>query len=411
MTQMFRQTQTTYNVTDFPVAGTDIKDHVVRDLTSFMDNPERRDTPFLNIISKGPAVSQIKHEWGLRGVNARGSTVAGAGLAASGAATALTVATGHGVRFQQGHSIRLEQVANPGTNYEHVWVVSIAGDVLTVAREQGGTTALAFSSGDIVKIIGIALPELALFPLGPVARANSFYNYPENFMTKVQVSLQRENTPNLENKGSWLNYDAAQRTGDLKLDLERALIYGRRQIGSLDTTPNLPYQMSGLIHFAELGGNVYDLGGATFEVEHLEEADSDLYDLVGSMKGKDLAMSNKTGRIFDRVITLERLATEKTTTANLTWKSVEFRNGNYTFTTYPDIPDGMILIFNRNYQKYMPYKGLDWQSFDRGVKELGALVVERLISGMFTSQVDAPMTSAVIKNFNTDLTAYAPLMG
>ena len=410
MTTMFRQTQTSYNSTDFPVAGTSVEDHVVRDLTGFMDNPERRDTPFLNIISKGSAVNQIKHEWGLRAVNARGSTVAGGGLAASAAATSLTVATGHGVRFQQGHSLRLEQVADM-TAYEHVWVVSISGDVLTVAREQGGTTALAFASGDTVKIIGIALPELAVFPLGPVARGSLFYNYPQNFMTKVQVSLQKENTPDEENNGSWLNNDAAQRTGDLKLDLERALIYERRQLGSLDVTPNLPSKMSGLMHFAELGGNTYDLDGANLDIEHLEEANSDLYDLVGSMQGKDLAMSNSTGRIFDRIISLERLATEKTTSANLTWKSVDFRYGNYTFTTYPDIPDGTIIIFNRKYQKYMPYKGMDWQSFDRGVKELGAQVVERLISGMFTAQVDAPMTSAIITNFNRDITAYSPLLG
>lgn len=407
---MFRQTQTSYNATDFPVAGTSVDAHVVRDLSGFMDNPERRDTPFLNIISKGSAVNQIKHEWGLRGVTSRGSTVAGGGLAASAAATTLTVATGHGVRFQQGHSIRLEQAADM-TSYEHVTVVSISGDALTVQREQGGTTALAFTTGDVAKIIGIALPELSIFPLGPVARGSLFYNYPQLFMTKVQVSIQKENIPDEENQGSWLNYDAAQRTGDLKLDLERALIYERRQLGSLDVVPNIASHMSGLLHFAELGGNVYDLDGANLELEHLEQTNSDLYDLVGSMQGKDLAMNNTTGRIFDRIIGLERLSTEKTTSANLTWKSVDFRYGSYTFTTYPDIPDGTIIVFNRKYQKYMPFKGMDWQSFDRGVKELGALIVERLISGQFTSQVDAPMTSAVITNFNDDVTAYPRLAG
>jgi hypothetical protein len=410
MMTMFRQTQTSYNATDFPVAGTSVDAHVVRDLSGFMDNPERRDTPFLNIISKGSAVNQIKHEWGLRGVTSRGSTVAGGGLAASAAATTLTVATGHGVRFQQGHSIRLEQAADM-TSYEHVTVVSISGDALTVQREQGGTTALAFTTGDVAKIIGIALPELSIFPLGPVARGSLFYNYPQLFMTKVQVSIQKENIPDEENQGSWLNYDAAQRTGDLKLDLERALIYERRQLGSLDVVPNIASHMSGLLHFAELGGNVYDLDGANLELEHLEQTNSDLYDLVGSMQGKDLAMNNTTGRIFDRIIGLERLSTEKTTSANLTWKSVDFRYGSYTFTTYPDIPDGTIIVFNRKYQKYMPFKGMDWQSFDRGVKELGALIVERLISGQFTSQVDAPMTSAVITNFNDDVTAYPRLAG
>ena len=410
MAEFFRQSDITYDSTNFPNQGTAVENHMIRDLTKFMDNPERRDTPFLNIISKGSAVNQIKHEWGLRAVNARGSTVGAAGLAASAAAVTLTVATGEGVRFQQGHVLRLEQAADIDT-FEHVWVTAINGDDLTVVREQGGTSATAFTSGDTVKTVGIALPELSVFPLGPTARGSLFYNYPMLFMTKVQVSTQRENTPDYENNGSWLNYNAAQRTGDLKLDLERALIYSRRQLGDPDASPQIPYMMSGLLHFAELGGNTYDLAGANLAVDHLEEANSDLYDLVGSMQGKDIAMSNKTGRIFDRIISFERLATEKSMEANLTWNSVTFRYGKYTFTTYPDIPDGTIIVFNRKYQKYMPYKGLDWQSTDRGVKETGALIIERLISGQFTAQVDAPSTSALITGFNTDLSAYPTLMG
>lgn len=409
-TTTFRQGQTTYDRSTFTTQGTAIGAHMVRDLRKFMDNPERRDTPFLNAVSKGGAVSQIKHEWGMRAVNARGSTVGVGGIDNNAATTSLPVATGHGVRFQQGHVLRVYAAATPDT-YEHFWVTAApAADTLTVKRQQGGTSATAFAAGAIIKIIGIAMPELTTYPLGPVVRGDLFYNYPQRFMTKVQVDLARENTPDYENSGSWLNYDAAQKTADLKMDLERALIYGRRQLGTPETSPKEPYMMSGALHFAELGGNVYDLGGAVLDIEDVEEAASDLYDLVGSMAGKDLAMSNATRRVFNRLIGIKQYRTTSETKANLTWTSVDFGIANYTFTAYPDIPDGVILIFNRRYMSYHPYKGMDWQSVDRGQEETDGPFIERNILGQFTMQVEAPTTSAIIKDFDIDLTNYPALV-
>ena len=407
MSTMFRQGQTTYIREDFSTNGTAVESSVIRDLTKFMDNPERRDTPFLNIIGKGSAVSQIKHEWGLRAVKGRGSTVAGGGIDADD--TALTVASGTGARFQQGHVLLIHADGDPYT-FEHVWVQAVSSDSLTIVREQGGTTGTIFAAGSVIKIIGIAMPELTAYPIGPSIRGDLFYNYPQRFMTKVQVDVARENTPDYENNGSWLNYDAATRSADLKIDLEMAVIHGRRQLGDPDASPAIPYMMSGALHFAELGGNTYDLDGALLEVDHIEEADSDLFDLVGSMKGHDLAMSNSTARIFDRIISIDRYATASETVANLTWKTVKFRNGDYTFTAYPNIPDGHILIFNRQYTKRMPYRGMDWQSSDRGEEELGMPAVERQILGQFTMEVQAPLTSALITGFETDLTAYPKLV-
>lgn len=401
----FRAGETTYNSTDF-TTGNAIQGHMMRDLTSFMDAPDRRDTPFLNSISKGSAVSQIKHEWGLRAVTPRGSTVGVAGIDSSAATTSLPVATGTGIRFQQGHVLLVYAAADPNT-YEIMWVTtSPAADTLTVKRPQGGTSAHAWASTDIIKIIGIAMPELTTYPIGPLTRGDLFYNYPQRFMTKVQVDLARENTPDYENKGSWLAMDAATRSADLKLDLERATIYGRRQIGSPDTSPRQPYMMSGALHFAELGGNVTDLNGALLTIEDLGDIGADLYDVVGTMGGKSLAMSNNTRRIFDRLLNNNRYATMSETTANLTWTKVTLSDGEYTFTSYPDIPDGLIMFYNKSYISYHPYKGMDWQEISRGQAETDGPFVERDILGQFTMQVEAPQTSALIIDFETDLSLY-----
>jgi hypothetical protein len=400
----FRQGETSYNRTDFSTNGTSILGHMMRDLKSFMDDPTRRDTPFLNSISKGSPVTQIKHEWGIRSSNSRGSTVGSGGIDSS--ATSLPVATGHGIRFQQGHVLRVESATDPDT-YEHMWTTaSPAADTLTVKRAQGGTTGTAFLQGAIIKIIGIAMPELTTYPIGPLTRGDLFYNYPERFMTKVQVDLAKENTADYENQGSWAAYDAAQKTGDLKLDLERAVIYGRRQLGTPDTSPKAPYMMSGALHFAELGGNVTDLNDALLTIEDIGDAGADLFDLVGTMGGKDMAMSNNTRRIFDRLLNNNRIATMSDTTANLTWTKVNLSDGMYTFTSYPDIPDGTIMLYNKRYISYHPYKGMDWQETSRGQEETDGPFIERNILGQFTLQVEAPLTSAIIKGFNTDLSDY-----
>jgi hypothetical protein len=401
----FRAGEITYNSTDF-TTGNAILTHTWRDLAPFMDAPDRRDTPFMNSISKGSPVSQIKHEWGLRAVTPRGSTVGAGGIDNNAATTALPVASGHGIRFQQGHVLLVYASGTPGT-YEIMWVTtSPAADTLTVKRPQGGTTALAWSAGAIIKIIGIGMPELTTYPIGPLTRGDLFYNYPQRFMTKVQVDLARENTPNYENKGSWIAQDAAARSADLKLDLERALIYGRRQLGSPDTSPKQPYLMSGALHFAELGGNIKDLSAALLTIEDIGDMGATLYDLVGTMGGKSMAMSNNTRRIFDRLLNNNRYATMSETKANLTWTSVTLSDGTYTFTSYPDIPDGTIMLYNKDYISYHPYKGMDWQETPRGQAETDGPFIERDILGQFTLEVRAPQTSGLITNFSTNLALY-----
>jgi hypothetical protein len=206
--------------------------------------------------------------------------------------------------------------------------------------------------------------------------------------------------------GSWIAMDAAQKAADLKLDLERAVIFGRRQLGSPDTSPKQPYLMSGILHFAELGGNINDLNDANLTIEDLGDAGADLFDLVGTKGGKSLAMNNNTRRIFDRMLNNNRYATMSETRANLTFTSVTLSDGTYEFTSYPDMPDATILIYNKDYVSYHPYKGMDWMETPRGQAETDGPFIERNILGQFTVQVEAPQTSALITGFNMDLSDY-----
>lgn len=401
----FRAGQTTYNATDFPAGGTRNQDRIVRDLTEFMDAPDRRDTPFLNSVKKGRPFQQNKKEWGIRAVNPRGSTVGAAGYASG--ATSIPVATGHGSRFQQGHVLWIEDQTNPA-NYEISWVTdNPSGDTLTVKPAQGGTTSRAGVSGDIIRIIGIAMPQLTDYPLGSLSRGDLFYNYSERFMTMVRLDRAARTTPDYEQNGDWLLKDAAQKSGDLKLDLEAALVRGRRQEGDPNPADPEPSLMSGILHFAELGGNILNVGGSAtlLDIYNLEEATAQLDEAVGDKAGSKIIMNLKTKRIFNRLLNANRRGTYQDTTATLKWSKVSLETGDYEFTHLRDsvFPDGTILIYNPAYVSYHPRKGLDWQEEDLATK---GPYDERAVLGEFTFQMEAPQTCFLINNFNTTLSAY-----
>src|SRR5690242_6646323 len=105
------------NYTTAVTGGTRLAENVMSDIGPFMDAIERVDTPFLNSVKKGKPVNQRKHEWGIKSVNPRGSQVASGGL--TNVATTLNVLSGHGVRFQQGHVLRITHASDG--SYEHVW--------------------------------------------------------------------------------------------------------------------------------------------------------------------------------------------------------------------------------------------------------------------------------------------------
>jgi len=71
-------------------------------------------------------------------------------------------------------------------------------DSLPVKRAQGTTTALAFAAEDTVKVIGIAMPQLADYPMAPVSRGRTFHNFFQEFPKHIVVSNQARKARNAE---------------------------------------------------------------------------------------------------------------------------------------------------------------------------------------------------------------------
>lgn len=397
--QTVRAGQTTYPAT--MEGGTRDPQSVIVDIAPFMDAIEDRDTHFLNSLSKGKAVRHRKHDWGMKGVNPRGSVVAEA-LANNG--TTLKVPTGHGVRFQQGHVL----LVNGANGREIIWVVDDpAPSQFTIRRGQGGTTPIAFVAGDSISIIGIAMPQLSDFPLAPVSRGRRWWNFCQEFSKHIEMSDQNRYMPDEENpSGDWLAEDMLQLGKDIRLDLNNAAIFGRRQAGSPDPSDLEPAMMGGLIQFAEMSGNVYDLAAAKLSIEAIDTAMSDLEVAVGRNKGDLLLMSLNTKQIFNRLLHPFKYQSGvgvKANSTDLTWDSVTLETGTYKFNHMIGIPDDVILIYSNKNVNYSPYVNLDWK--EKTVPTKGNYSWKG-ISGTFTMEAKSLPGWSVIKGFDSDQSSY-----
>lgn len=389
--------------------GTRVTANVMSDIGPFMDALDRQDTPFLDDCTKRGTVNQRKHEWGIHGVTPRGSTVGTGGI--TNVATTLPVATGHGSRFQQGHVLRIVHASDG--SYEHVWVTADpSGDNLTVKRAQGGTTAAAGTAGDKIIIVGIALAQAADFPLSPVSRGRRYYNWVQEFAKHIEMSEQNRRTPDYENpSGDWLDRDMLQLGKDIHKDLEMALLLGRRQDGDPNPSAPIGSMLGGLEQFAELSGNVYNIGGASTKVsiEAIETAAIDLNLAYGTQAGKKLLMSIKTKQIFNRLLHPSKFAVDTgaitANSASLTWDTVKLETGTYKFSSSLNVPDGKIFIYDPAWLSYKPFVGLDWKEKDISASTKGNYSW-RGISGTFTFEAEGVPAMAVIYNFDTTLADY-----
>lgn len=378
---------------------------VIEDLGPFMDSIEREDTPFLNSLTKGPAGNQLRHSWMNHGVMPRGSRVSGAVTAA---VTTLPILPGHGVRFQQAHVIEVTRASDNAS--EVMWVTADPGpDGLPVRRARGGTTALAFAAQDKVKVIGIAIPQLVDFPLSPVSRGSGNFNYFEELAGHLELSHQARVTPNKEfPSGDWLDRDMLQLGKNMKETLEQTLLLSRRQAGTPDPSAPDPSMMGGLRFFAELGGNVYNVGGPAVKltIEALEEALIQLDESVGSNAGKLLLMNIRTKQIFNRLLHPSRYqggVGPKDTSVNLTWDSVTTETGTYKFTHSRNIPLGEIYLYDKSNLRYLPFAGNDWKEKDVPTKGNWSW---KGMSANYTFEAKDLNGMALIRNFDTNLGNY-----
>lgn len=397
-----RANQTAYSFNE--AGGTRDPNYEVRDAVTFMDAVERQDATILDDTKKGAAMNTQRPRWGVYSVTPRGSVVGSGGI--SDVATDLPLPVGHSPRFQQGHVLQLTRASDNET--ETLWVSAEPLQAsLTVTRGKGGTTPIAFIAGDKIRIIGIAMPEASDFPLGPVSTGHEYNNEWQKFETSLTWSHEAQHMPSVDSpKGGMASRQKLQKAKDLKLDLDRALLLGRREFGSPNPAAPSPRFMGGLLEAAEQSGNVYSVGGPTTLIgpEVLQFVQYDLYDRVGGNAPKTYVMSFNTAMIFGQLFAPARYnAGISGTNYDMRWETIDTLVGKIKFTYKLDFPDGVILIYDNADFKYHPFEGMDWK--EKTVPTKGFYDWWGL-GGMYTTIASKIPAMAIIRDFDTNINHY-----
>lgn len=412
MVTTFNQTLNTYSSDSFP-EGTIPNSQAITEFTDWAEALDIRETPLQARISKGSALNQPIFYFGQSFVPERESTVQAGStgtVVGSNSGTKLTVASGHGVRFQPTHVLG---IYDTGTNdiwpVEQVWVESIAGDVLTVVRAiDGGSASSTIAATDRVVILGTAEVEGKPHNLSPVTRGTRNYNYFQTFNGGVKATWKAQNTPTHEQANHFLN-DLKQVTGAKKWELEQALWYGHRALGDPDATSPTPALMAGIDQL--LVTNRTNLSGGALTKRGVENALYSYWTGVRGALSKQFVCTTKTKRIIDTFINPVRRTTMETTVAGTTIERVITAMGEYTFEVMDSCPEGALYLLDMQNIILHPYKGNDWHMTEKPGKYHGADVDEKYISGTFSLELRKEQTMGVIYGFDVDLDNYPDVDG
>lgn len=239
-------------------AGADLPE-VAEDVSDIIGLVSPFETPLLAHLgdAKRPAFSTV-HEWIEDSLLPNSDTVNQTTFTPSAtAATAITVV--QGVRFQAGDLLR------PGNSTEVMQVTSVAGNVLTVVRGFGGTTATTLVNGMRLTILGNASLEGADATPARFTNRTRRQNYTQIFAATVEVTgtMQAVRQHGIADE---LDYQKQERLRELLRDLENCVINGTAPLANQTGSGGTRRSMNGLIRMIATnqfvpGQNGFPAGG------------------------------------------------------------------------------------------------------------------------------------------------------
>lgn len=401
-------------ITSYPVSlsgdipGDAATGHVKRAVVDYVENLAPMDTPLLKLIKKGKSYNIPKIEW-ITGADVQHTSAAAEAVDSS--ETGIDVTSGHGVRFQEYHTIAMyepDEAGNPDfATRELMTVSSISGDTLTVIRAQGGTSAGTFSSGAVIEILASAIPEGEDFVLSPNAYGTFYYNYFQTVQKGKRISEEGNVTPNWEFDGSNHVARLMKNAGmEVKRELEKQIVQGGKQAGTNASGSSRRASMFGGINdFIVEGGHVTNLTNNPLDIVDIENEGAALWETVGDEAAKKLLMNMQTVRMLDGTFDKFRINadTDKAGSLNTLFNKFETRFGVFEIVPTRWVPRGIVLGVNVDMLSYHPYEGMDWTEKEH---ETDGAYMWRSIYGRFTLKCLAPETMFKLYNFSTDMTDY-----
>lgn len=388
------------SVTGATIPGDAATGHAKRLVASYVDELEPYDTPLYTAVkskAQKKTINQYKVESHMSRARPLKTTLAGAAYTTTG--TSLNFGTTNIKYLQKGMVLKIED--------EIFWTTAdpdLAAGTIAVAYEQAGTTNANHAQHTEVLMIGTASPlNGPAYYVSPVIYGDFNYNYIQRFLASIKMDELLRVTPDLEYESDKLLEFIETEMKNQKILCNQALVYGKRQEGTLSSGAERPPLMGGIGPM--ITTNVTTIGNnAPLSVYHIEEISSTVWSTYRGTFARDMWMSLKTKRSMNRLLNPFREATVKDTEMNLTFDVVNLETGQFRCMVDPYIPDGEIWGLNLSEFAWYTYQGQDWRIDD--VEDNGTLADQKGIVGVFSQLPLKEPLQWKITGFSTNLNDY-----
>ena len=228
----------------------------------------------LSVVNFGEAVQAFdgyKMGWLDFRIDATNSTFVGP---YTDSATALTVASGEGGKFRSGMTLSVT-----GSD-EVLLVTAVSGDILTVVRGFGSTTAEAIGALAVVTIDSVSREENSLAENDGIFQPDKVENYFQTMDTAVEMSRRALATMQWGNTND-LNFQVSERIKQLVIQMDRALVRGVKATATIGS--DVRTYTGGLRYFMGLAGAInIDNSAATLTLDQINNANAEIVSRGGS---------------------------------------------------------------------------------------------------------------------------------
>lgn len=183
-------------------------------------------TGILSVVTMGSptqAYDGYKMGWLDFRIDATSATLSAASLAAD---TTIDVGAGEGAKFRAGMTF------SAAGSEEVILVSSVAGDVLTVVRGFGGTTAADIADATVITIDSTSRPENSQAENDGIFQPEKVENYFQTMDTAVEMSRRSLSTMQWGNTND-LQFQVSERIRQLAIQMDRALVRGRKATATI----------------------------------------------------------------------------------------------------------------------------------------------------------------------------------
>lgn len=338
--------------------GTTPSDLFIRDVDEFIPYLERDDTPLVRMIPTGGSADKLKHEHGQGYLTPRTTTVTGAHNNST-------------TSFTFGNPERLQQYDILYYNGEKLWVQDAAPtNPVTVTRGYGGTTAVTFSGGETVQVLGPAVPEGVDSPSSPHTQGDLDWDTFQIFEYTWSLTHRAKHTPTYEFKSDRFKAMLKRYMTEAAIDLENFAIFGTRYLPANDSDATMTRGM-----IAATTANVTDLNGDPITLRLFLDGQQAVFQDVGlNDMGKTVILTPFLKRVVNSWFNPSRRSTTTDAKINMTFDSIDTDFGTYKFVIHHNQPTGYMNILNLKDIKRMTYEGGNWSTgmfatqgwYDRG---------------------------------------------